>query len=70
MEKVKVFYHKKADTIDVWFGNPDDEVSADEAGDGVILKKNKNSDVIGIEKLYVSKTMGKQPVVPMEILVM
>jgi hypothetical protein len=25
MDKVVVYYHKESDTLDIWFGNPEDE---------------------------------------------
>lgn len=43
MDKVIVYYHKKSDTLDVWFGDPKDEHSCEEAGEGVILKKQRRS---------------------------
>jgi len=69
MDKVKVYYHKDSDTMDIWFGNPDDEFICEEAGEGIILKKNKDGKVIGIEKLYVSKTLGIGQPVPVELIV-
>ena len=67
MDKVKVYYHKDTDTMDVWFGNPEDEYICEEAGEGVILKKNKQGEVIGIEKLYVTKTLGIKQPLPVEV---
>lgn len=62
MDKVLIYYHKETDTMDVWFGNPNDEYICEEAGEGVILKKDKDGRVIGVEKLYVTKSLGiKQP---------
>ncbi|MBF0319974.1 MAG: DUF2283 domain-containing protein [Nitrospirae bacterium] len=58
MDKVTIYYHKELDTMDIWFGDPKDEHICEEAGEGIILKKNKADMVIGIEKLYVSKTVG------------
>ncbi|HWR58683.1 MAG TPA: DUF2283 domain-containing protein [Thermodesulfovibrionales bacterium] len=58
MDKAMVYYHKDSDTMDIWFGNPEDEIISEEAGEGIILKKDKNEKTIGIEKLYVSKTVG------------
>ncbi|MCS7135165.1 MAG: DUF2283 domain-containing protein [Nitrososphaerota archaeon] len=58
MVKVVVYYNKDSDTLDIWFGNPEDEVICEEAGEGIILKKDKDGKVIGIEKLYVSKSVG------------
>jgi len=69
MDKVIVYYHKETDTMDIWFGNPEDEYICEEAGEGVILKKNKEGKVIGIEKLYVSKTLGLKQPLPVEVVV-
>ncbi len=69
MEKVVVYYHRDSDTLDIWFGNPDDESICEEAGEGIILKKNKDGKIIGIEKLYVSKTVGICQPLPIELVV-
>lgn len=58
MDKVAIYYHRESDTLDVWLGDPKDECSCEEAGEGVILKKDKKGKVIGFEKLYVHKTLG------------
>lgn len=41
-------------TLVVWFGNPQDEVEAEETGDEVILMKDQQGQVIGFEKLNFS----------------
>ncbi len=69
MDKVMVYYHKNTDTMDIWFGNPEDEYICEEAGEGIILKKNKQGQVIGIEKLYVAKTLGIKQPLPVEVVV-
>ena len=69
MEKVVIYYHKEMDTMDIWFGNPEDEVGSEEAGEGIILKKDKEGRVIGIEKLYVTKTLGIKQPLPVELVV-
>jgi uncharacterized protein YuzE len=69
MDKVVVYYHKESDTLDIWFGNPEDEFMCEEAGEGIILKKDKNGKTIGIEKLYVSKTVGIGKPLPVELVV-
>lgn len=69
MDKVVVHYHKESDTMDIWFGKPEDEVVCEEAGEGIILKKDKEGKVIGIEKLYVSKTVGANFSLPVELIV-
>ena len=69
MEKVKVSYHKDSAPLDIWFVNPEAEVTAEEAGEGIIFKKNKFGVTIGIEKLYVSKTIGMNKPLPIELIV-
>lgn len=69
MDKVKLYYHRELDTLDIWFDDPVEETSSEEAGDGTILKKNKEGRVIGIEKLYVTKTLGIGQPLPVEVVV-
>lgn len=70
MDKVTVYYHKELDTMDIWFGDPKDEYVCEEAGEGIILKKNKDGKVIGIEKLYLSKTVQlSDKTLPFELVV-
>ena len=38
-------------TLVVWVGEPQDEYEVEETGDEVILRKDKNGQVIGFEKL-------------------
>jgi hypothetical protein len=37
MAQVKVFHDSVGNTLIVWFGNPEEEVDAEETGDEVIL---------------------------------
>ncbi len=69
MEKVTIYYNKESDTMDIWFGNPEDECVSEEAGEGLILKKNKAGKIIGIEKLYVVKTLVIPQPLPVELVV-
>jgi len=72
VHKVIVCYHKDSDTLDVWFGEPKDEFSCEEAGEGVILKKNREGKIIGLEKLYVRKSLGmltEEKPFPVEVVV-
>jgi len=56
MEKIKVIYDKKGNTLNVWFDNPEKEYSCEETGEEVILVKDKDGKVIGFEKLnFLSK---------------
>ncbi len=49
--EIKVIHDQHGNTLTVWFGNPQDEVVAEETGDEVILMKDKDGNVIGFEKL-------------------
>ena len=52
MEKIKVIKDVAGGTLTVWFGNSDDEYICEETGDGIVLMKDKNGNVIGFEYLY------------------
>jgi uncharacterized protein YuzE len=69
MDKVVVYYHRDSDTMDIWFGNPEDEAACEEAGEGIILKKDKHGKTIGIEKLYIRETVGSDTPLPVEVVV-
>ena len=69
MNHLLFYYHKESDSMDIWFGKPEDEFMCEEAGEGVILKKDKEGKVIGIEKLYVSKTVGIDQPLHVELVV-
>lgn len=69
MEKVIIYYSKESDTMDIWFDNPEEEYISEEAGEGLILKKNKSGKIIGIEKLYIVKTLGIPQPLPVELVV-
>jgi len=43
--------------------------SAKKQGEDIIFKKDKEGKVIGIEKLYVSKTLGISKSIPVEVVV-
>lgn len=51
MAELKVFHDRAGATLTVWFAESSDEVVCEEAGDDVILMKNKLGQVIGFEKL-------------------
>lgn len=53
-KKLIVVHNKEMETLDIWFDDPNKEVICEEAGDGIILKKDENNRVIGIEVLYFS----------------
>ena len=54
MAQVKVFYDDIGGTLSVWWGNPQDEEVCEETGHGIILIKDKEGKVIGLENLFYS----------------
>lgn len=51
MKKIRVFFDREGNTLDVWFEKPRKTIS-EETGNEVILKKDpKTKRVIGFEKL-------------------
>ena len=53
MAKLKIIHDKKGETLTVYFDKPSKDQICEEAGDGIILIKNKKSkQIIGFEKLY------------------
>ena len=60
MEQVKVFYDRTGNTLTVWFGDPQDEYTAEETGDEVILMKDRAGHVIGFEKLNFTPSTPAQ----------
>jgi len=51
MEKVRLYYDSKGNTLNVWFDDPKKEYACEETGEEVILVKDKKGKVIGFEKL-------------------
>jgi hypothetical protein len=51
MISVKVYYDQVGNTFTVWFDDPENEFEAEETGEEIILMNNKQSAVIGFEKL-------------------
>lgn len=47
MDKVVIYYHKDSDTMDIWFGNPEDEVICEEAEKALSLKRIKTEERLG-----------------------
>jgi len=55
MEKITITYDKVGNTLDVWFEEPRPCIN-EEVGTGVIIKKDKNGEILGFEKInYLKK---------------
>ena len=48
---MKIHYDRKGNTLNVWFDDPKHEYVCEEAGEEVILVKDRYGKVIGFEKL-------------------
>ena len=53
MEKMRVFYSRETDSLDIWFDEPKKEHISEEVEDGVIAKRDRFGKVIGFEILSV-----------------
>lgn len=51
MVEVKVYHDSEANTLTIWFGDPQQEYICEETGDEVVLMKDRDGHVIGIERI-------------------
>ena len=69
-KKLRIYYFKETDTMDIWFDEPEKEQICEEIDDIVLLKKDKDGNVIGIEIISIA-SLTKNPVeIPVSILAM
>ena len=72
MKKVIVTYDREGNTLDVWFGKSREAI-CEEIGGGVVVKKAKDGEMIGFEKLnYIpSAKISKDGItsLPVEVMV-
>jgi hypothetical protein len=54
MPEINVFYDREGKTLTVWFAERRQEYVCEEASDGVVLMKDRDGRVIGLEKRYFS----------------
>jgi uncharacterized protein YuzE len=70
MEKVRLYYDSKGNTLNIWFDNPQKEYICEETGEEVILVKDKKGKVIGFEKLnFLMHPKEVVKTIPVEVLV-
>jgi uncharacterized protein YuzE len=64
--KIKVYFDKRGNTLNVWFDDHRKEHISEETGEEVILAKDKQGKVIGFEKLnflaYPRKALKTLPI--------
>lgn len=54
MDALKIYYDEQGKTLTVWFDDPSKEFIAEEVGEDVTLIKDRDSHVIGFERLNYS----------------
>ena len=70
MEKIRLYYDSKGNTLNVWFDEPKKECISEETGEEIILAKDKKGKVIGFEKLnFLPHPDKKIKTLPVEVLV-
>lgn len=67
MDKIiKLIHDPVGETITVYFDDPKNAEVCEETGEGVILIKDKNNNVIGFEKLYFKLEENVKPIFQLE----
>ncbi len=51
MAELNVYFDPTGRTLTVWFGQPQNEYVAEETGEEIILMKDRDGRVIGLERL-------------------
>jgi hypothetical protein len=54
MERIKVYHDRRSNTLTLWFGDPGDEYTCEQAAPDVILMRDNRGRVVGFEKLNFS----------------
>ncbi|NWF69771.1 MAG: DUF2283 domain-containing protein [Chloroflexi bacterium] len=58
MEQVKVYYDPVGNSLTVWFGEPTREDVSTMVTDDLVVMKDKEGRVIGVEKLFFAAQPG------------
>jgi uncharacterized protein YuzE len=69
MDRLRVYFDNKGNTLSVWFDDPKKEHICEEADDDVILVKDRRGRIIGFERLnFLSAKERKDGVtIPVEV---
>ncbi|MCC6123566.1 MAG: DUF2283 domain-containing protein [Pirellulales bacterium] len=69
MDKLRVYFDRKGNTLSVWFCDPKKEHVCEEADNDVVLMKDRRGQVIGFERLnYLSPKQRKEETgIPVEV---
>jgi Protein of unknown function (DUF2283) len=69
MEKVRIYFDREGNTLNVWFDDPRKEHVCEETDDDVVLVKDRRGRVIGFERLnFLSPKQRKDGgAIPLEV---
>jgi uncharacterized protein YuzE len=72
VDKVKVYYDREGNTLNVWFDDPQKEAVCEEVGDDVVVIKDRRGRVIGFERLnhLTRKQLAQGGGAPIEVAAM
>jgi len=63
---IKLIHDAVGETITVYFDNPENAKVCEETGEGMILIKDKDNNIIGFEKLYFKLEEDTSPIFQLE----
>ena len=64
MDKVRVYYDRKGNSLSVWFDDPKKEHVCEETDDDVVLIKDRRGRVIGFERLNYQTAKQREDDMP------
>ena len=69
MDKVRVYYDRKGNSLSVWFNDPRKEHVCEETDDDFVLIKDRRGRVIGFEQLnyQTAKQRREDSSIPVEV---
>ena len=67
MEKtfLRIFHFRETDSVDIWFDEPEKEEICEEIDDAILLKKDKEGNVIGVEIISMEGIAKKGVEIPL-----
>jgi uncharacterized protein YuzE len=63
-KRLRIYYFKETDSLDIWFDEPEKEELSEEIDDVVLLKKDKDGTVIGLELISIASLRNKPVEIP------
>jgi uncharacterized protein YuzE len=63
-KRLRIYYFKKTDSLDLWFDELEKEELSEEIDDIVLLKKDKDGTVIGLELISLASLRNKPVEIP------